>query len=77
MIIREDSHTLSLIKGILYRFFGTICTILISFVFTKNVTISLSIGIVEIISKVLLYYVYERLWIFSMKKIYKKESANG
>ncbi len=71
-MINEQSHILSLIKGTLYRLFGTLCTIIISFIFTGNVTISLSIGIVEVISKILLYYFYERIWMFAMKKIFKR-----
>lgn len=77
-MISENSHILSLIKGLLYRIFGTICTILISFLFTGNIQISLGIGVVEVFSKVILYYFYERIWIFAMKKIYKKElQQNG
>ena len=77
-MINENSHILSLIKGILYRIFGTICTILISFIFTGNIQISLVIGVVEVFSKILLYYFYERIWLFAMKKIYKKElQQNG
>ncbi len=77
-MINENSHLLSLIKGTLYRIFGTICTILISFIFTGSIKISLGIGIVEVFSKILLYYFYERLWLFAMKKIYKKElQQNG
>ena len=77
-MINENSHLLSLIKGILYRIFGTICTILISFIFTGSIKISLGIGLVEVFSKILLYYFYERIWLFAMKKIYKKElQQNG
>ena len=77
-MISENSHILSLIKGLLYRIFGTLCTILISFLFTGNIQISLGIGFVEVFSKVILYYFYERIWIFAMKKIYKKElQQNG
>ena len=77
-MINENSHILSLIKGILYRIFGTICTILISFIFTGSIKISLGIGIVEVFSKIILYYSYERIWLFAMNKIYKKgASQNG
>lgn len=77
-MLNENSHVLSLIKGLLYRIFGTICTILISFVFTGSLKISLGIGLVEVFSKIILYYFYERLWLFAMSKIYKKGvSQNG
>lgn len=77
-MIKENSRILSLIKGILYRIFGTISTILISFLFTRSIHISLGIGFVEVVSKILLYYIYERVWLFAMKKVYKKElQQNG
>ena len=72
-MFNENSHILSLIKGILYRVFGTFCTIIISFIFTGNLKISLGIGVVEVFSKILLYYCYERIWLFMIDKIYKKE----
>ena len=32
----------------------------------------------KVFSKILLYYFYERIWLFAMKKIYKKElQQNG
>ena len=76
-MLRQDSHILSLLKGVLYRVFGTICTILISFIFTGNIVISLSIGVVEVVSKIILYYLYERIWMFAMTKIYKEEQVGG
>ena len=77
-MIKENSWIISLIKGILYRVFGTLCTILISFIFTRSIQISLGIGFVEVVSKILLYYIYERVWLFVMKKVYKKElQQNG
>lgn len=63
-----QSHVFSLIKSIIYRICGTLCTILVSFLLTHNVQISLSIGIAEMISKILLYYLYERLWIFIIER---------
>lgn len=63
IIIDPQSHMGSLIKSIIYRLCGTICTVLVSFVLTHDAQISISIGIAEMISKVLLYYLYERFWI--------------
>lgn len=76
-MLRQDSHILSLLKGVLYRVFGTLCTILISFIFTGSIVISLSIGVVEVVSKIVLYYLYERIWMFAMTKIYKEEQVGG
>lgn len=53
---------LLLVKSIGYRIFATLVTIIISFVFTKSIKISISIGLLEVISKIVLYFVYEKIW---------------
>ena len=64
-------NTFLVIKSIGYRLFGTLATILISFIFTGNISISLSIGFFEVLSKIILYVVYEKLWEKIIKKIKK------
>ena len=63
---------LLIIKSIGYRIFGTLATIIISFIFTGSVKISISIGIFEVLSKIILYYVYEKIWQGIMVKINEK-----
>lgn len=65
MKLKED--ILLLIKSIIYRMFGTICTMLITFIFTGNIVISTSVGVVELLSKIILYYIYEKIWDFFTK----------
>jgi uncharacterized membrane protein len=49
---------------------GTADTILISYILTGKVYVALSIGSVELFSKMLLYYLHERAWAYiSWKKI--------
>ena len=62
-------NTLLLIKSIGYRIFGTLATIVISFIFTGSLKISVSIGFFEVISKIILYFVYDKIW----EKIVKNE----
>lgn len=57
-----DSHKRSLIKGISWRLAGTLSTVLLVFIFTQNLTISFSVGLIEFVAKTLLFYVHERLW---------------
>lgn len=45
-----------------WRIVGTIDTIVISFFVTGTLTKALSIGMTEVITKVLLFYVHERMW---------------
>tara|TARA_B100000508_G_C11267314_1_gene183962 strand:- start:100 stop:369 length:270 start_codon:yes stop_codon:yes gene_type:complete len=52
----------SIIKSISWRIVGTIDTIIISWVITGKVTLALTIGTIELITKMLLYFFHERLW---------------
>lgn len=57
-----DNHTRSLAKAISWRVTGTLDTVLISYLITGKVKWALSIGFVELFTKVFLYYVHERIW---------------
>lgn len=56
------SRTKSLLKAISYRILGSLATIVISFALTQEVNLSLSIGALDLIGKIGLYYLHERLW---------------
>jgi uncharacterized membrane protein len=58
----SDTSLRSLIKAVSWRILGSIDTTLLALLFTRNLTISMAIGGTEIITKVLLYYLHERLW---------------
>jgi len=58
----EENKLRSLVKGISWRFLGTIDTIVISFILTGEIKVALSIGGVELFSKIILYYFHERIW---------------
>ena len=57
-----DSARKSLIKSISWRVLGTLDTIVISWILTGEFTLALSIGSVEVFSKLILYFWHERLW---------------
>ena len=57
-----DNHTRSIAKAISWRATGTLDTILISFLITREVKLAVSIGFVELFTKIFLYYVHERVW---------------
>ena len=52
----------SIVKAISWRIVGTIDTVVISWIITKELTLALSIGSIEIITKIILYYGHERIW---------------
>ncbi len=59
---RTDSNLRSLAKTISWRIVGTIDTMLISYWITGEMSMALSIGSVEVVSKMILYYLHERVW---------------
>ena len=58
----KDSNAKSLLKSISWRIVGTIDTIVISYLVTGQLVMAVSIGSVEVVSKILLYYLHERVW---------------
>lgn len=52
----------SMVKAISWRATGTLDTIIISFIITGQAKWALSIGFVELFTKVALYYIHERVW---------------
>jgi len=57
-----NSKTISFLKAISWRIFGSISTFFISLMFTNNIKLSFSISIIEFLGKIALYYVHERIW---------------
>ncbi|MGE4131797.1 MAG: DUF2061 domain-containing protein [Bdellovibrionales bacterium] len=59
----RETHWRSLVKGVSWRLAGTLATIGISWIFTHDLEISLSIGGLELLTKLGLYYTHERIWL--------------
>ncbi len=57
-----EKHYRSFIKALSWRITGTIDTLIISFLITRKLSFALSIGGVEVFTKMFLYYVHERVW---------------
>jgi uncharacterized membrane protein len=58
----EERITRSIAKTISWRLVGTLDTIIISWIITGEITMALSIGSIELVSKMLLYFFHERAW---------------
>jgi uncharacterized membrane protein len=59
---RADKPVKSAIKAVSWRIVGTVDTMIISYILTGKLSLALSIGSVEVITKTVLYYFHERLW---------------
>ena len=57
-----DKHWRSFAKAVSWRTVGTIDTIIISWLITGKLTFAVSIGAVELFTKMFLYYGHERIW---------------
>jgi uncharacterized membrane protein len=78
VIVRRDKPVKSFMKSVSWRIVGTLDTIIISYFVTGKVTMALSIGSVEVITKTILYYFHERAWIHIHKirlNIFSKNDA--
>lgn len=49
-------------KSLSWRTVGTLDTILISWIVTGELTLAFSIGSIELVTKMVLYFFHERVW---------------
>ena len=52
----------SFMKAISWRITGTLDTMLVSYLVTGKLKLALSIGFIELFTKISLYYLHERAW---------------
>ena len=60
--MKPNSHARHIVKAITWRVLGTLDTILRSWLITGNAMTGFKIGFSEVLTKMLLYYVHERIW---------------
>jgi uncharacterized membrane protein len=58
----SESPKRSIVKSISWRVIGTLDTIIISWIITGTLTLAFSIGVVELVTKMVLYFFHERIW---------------
>jgi len=57
-----EKNVRSLAKSITWRVVATLTTILLVYLFTRNVVLSTSVGALELLLKTVIYYIHERAW---------------
>ncbi|PCI03604.1 MAG: hypothetical protein COB81_03695 [Flavobacteriaceae bacterium] len=60
--IKSEKPMRSIVKSISWRIVGTLDTVLISWAVTGDTKMALSIGSVELVTKMVLYFFHERAW---------------
>ena len=58
----DPSHKRHIAKTITWRLVGSIDTVLLSWLITGNPITGLKIGMAEVLTKMVLYYLHERVW---------------
>ena len=58
----KDSPARSATKALTWRVVATLTTICIVYIFTGKLALSLGVGGVEVLAKMLFYYLHERAW---------------
>jgi len=60
--MKDKSYKRHIAKAVTWRFVGTLDTMLVSWVISGNPLTGLKIGLAEVTTKMLLYYLHERIW---------------
>lgn len=62
MNVDKEAHLRSIFKAISYRLLAAIATSTIVFFFTRRIALSIGVGLVESVAKIICYYLHERVW---------------
>jgi len=66
-----------LLKTITWRIVGTTDTVLIGWLISGDPVVGLSIGGIEVVTKMILYYLHERLWYRSSFGVEKEQASES
>jgi uncharacterized membrane protein len=58
----HEGHGRSFVKAVSWRTVGTVDTFIISFFVTGKVSLAGGIAAVEVVTKIMIYYLHERVW---------------
>jgi len=59
----KQTHIRSITKGFIWRGIATLTTTTIAYIITGEFLIAAEIGAAEFFIKIIIYYIYERIWI--------------
>jgi len=57
-----DSRKKTLAKTVSWRIISFLLLLFVAGIFTRDLTLTLSIGLVDVIIKMILFYIHERIW---------------
>ena len=59
-----ERHHRSLAKAVSWRITGSLDTFIVSYVVTGRIGLAAPIALTEMLTKIVLYYLHERAWVF-------------
>lgn len=59
---KNEAHLRSILKAVSYRVCAAVATTIIVFAFTRKLALSIGVGLVEAVVKIVFYYIHERVW---------------
>lgn len=74
-ISERDSRFRSLFKAVTYRIVGTLTTSMIVFVVTGELIVAFTVGLVEPLAKIIIYYVHERVWELVPHNVFRRSDS--
>ena len=57
-----ENRLRSVLKAISWRIVATLTTVLLVFVFSRDLTLGTIVGVTELVVKTIIYYLHERAW---------------
>ncbi len=57
-----ESHIRSILKGFTWRIIASVTTMTVVYAITGDLALVASVGLVDVVVKVLFYYLHERTW---------------
>lgn len=60
--MRRETNIRTIAKGFSWRIFGTVITVIVVYVFFGRLDLAVAAGVVETFSKIMLFYVHEKIW---------------
>jgi len=58
----HETHARSILKGVTWRFIASGTTMIVVYIVTGDLALVASVGAVDVIAKLLFYYLHERTW---------------
>ena len=62
MATNKETHRRSIVKAVSWRFVATMATVSIVFILTRELKLAAAAGAADVIVKLILYYLHERVW---------------